>query len=227
MREYFRQERLSFRYIPAFWLARLLFVVMIILLPTAQMFLMLMAAVFSYGFRFETEAESLIPLTDEEIKRMRLTRCHMIWLRYLIVGFVGILLGYLLPDSIIIRGGMYGSPAILGAFFALQMVAIYETLLERAEGITGGKKIYTPFRYVFCSLPTVILFVYAFRGLEFRKKTAFFMNGATWIHAGILLAATALLAIYCVKLYSEWKIRDFAPNAEKETRAAKKEKEIN
>lgn len=225
MREYFRQERLSFRYLPVFWLTRLLFVVMSILLPTAQMFLMITAAVFSYGFRYQTEEESLLPLTDEEIKRMRLARCNMIWLRYLIVGLASILLGYLFPDSIILRGGLFESPVILGAFFTLQMVAVYETLLEKAAGITGGKKIYTPFRYVFCSFPSVILFAYAFTGLTFQKRPAFFMNGAAWIHASILLAATALLAIYCVRLCGEWKIRDFAPNAVKEAKAAKKEKE--
>jgi hypothetical protein len=41
-----------------------------------------------------------------------------------------------------------------------------------------------------------------------------FMEGAEWIHVLILLTATALMAIYCGKLYRDWKLSDYHQDAE-------------
>lgn len=221
MREYFRQERLTFRYSPVFWLTRLLFVALVIAIPNTQLFFMLIASALSYGFRFETEEESLIPLTDDEIKRMRLTRCNMIWLRYLLVGLTGILLVYLFPEFIVVWGGMFERPWILGAFFVAQMAMVYEALLERAIDPHGKKGKHTPFRYVFCSLPTVICFIYAFNGVMVRRVPVFFKDGPEWIHAGILLAVAILFAVFCVRFCKEWKISDFKLSETKEKKVAK------
>ncbi|MBQ9490276.1 MAG: hypothetical protein IJU80_10130 [Lachnospiraceae bacterium] len=212
MSEYFRQEKITLQYMPIFLCTRALFLVLMIWLPAVQVFIMLMAASFSYGFRNDTEIEHMLPLSDEELKRMRLERGTMIWMRYLLVALLGSALAFLLPKDILFRGELFEKPLVYGAFFLLEMAMIYETLMERF--IKNSRKNYSLFRFVFCSIPTICLFTYAFSSMSFHKFMPVFMEGAEWIHALILLTATALMAIYCGKLYRDWKLSDYHQDAE-------------
>ena len=48
---------------------------------------------------------------------------------------------------------------------------------------------------------------------ENGESAPVFMEGAEWIHILLLLTATAFMAVYCVKLYREWKPADFCQSA--------------
>ncbi len=215
MREYFRQEKISFRFMPVFYLTRLLFVALIILQPAVQFFIMMVAATFSYGFRYEAEVEWFIPLTDEEIKRNKLTRCNFIWLRYFLTGVASIALAFFVPNPVVMRGRLFDRPLILAAFFILQMLVIYGALLEKATEYGKEKKKKGFFRLFSEWVPTVVGFTYGFAGLAFRKREPFFTGGGSWLHAGILLACAVICLIRCMKIYKSWSIKGFRIESEK------------
>ena len=208
MREYLRQEKISIRYMPLFLLTRTLFLVLMIWIPAVQLFIMIWAHNFSYGFRYETEAEYLLPLSDDELRRMRLERGHMIWLRYLIVGLISSALAFLLPEGFLLRGELFTRPLVYVAYFVLQMTAIYEGLLEKITNQARDAH-RTVFQFIFCTIPTILLFTYAFSSMSFHHFMPVFMEGAEWIHILLLLAATAFMAVYCMKLYRDWKLTDY------------------
>ena len=217
MREYLRQERISIRYMPIFLLTRTLFLVLMIWIPAVQLFIMIWAYNFSYGFRCETEAEYLLPLSDEELKRMRLERGNMIWLRYLIVALLSSALAFLLPEDFLFRGELFTRPLIYAAYFILQMTTIYEGLLEKVTGQMRTTR-RTLSQFIFCTLPTILLFTYCFSSMSFHHFMPIFMEGPEWIHILLLLTATAFMAAYCVKLYREWKPVDYCQNTVHEAR---------
>lgn len=212
MREYFRQERLTFRYMPVFYLTRLLFVALIFLLPAVQMFVMIIAATFSYGFRYDSEEEWLIPQTDEDMRKKKLTRCKMIWLRYFLIGLLGILLAYLFPQYFKMRSSLFETPWILGAYFLLQMMVVYEALLERAVEFNRFNKPPKLFRFVCNSIPTIFFFSYGFAGMDTNHKLGFFFEGPQWLHVIVLLVNGALLGFYCRKLFRVWRLTGFSPS---------------
>ena len=216
MREYFRQEKISFRFMPVFYLTRLLFVALIILQPAVQLFIMMSAAMLSFGFRYEAEAEWLLPLTDEEIKRNKLIRCNFIWLRYFLTGAASIALAVFVPNPVVLRGRLFDRPLILAAFFVLQMLVTYGALLEKATEYGREKKKKGFFRLFSEWVPTAVCFIYGFAGLAFRKREPFFMSGGSWLHAGILLACAAIYLIRCMKLYNSWSIKGFRVEQKKE-----------
>lgn len=211
MNEYIRQEKISLRYSPMFLFTRALFLFMMIFLPSVHVFIMFWAHNFSYGFRYDTEEEHLLPLSDEELKKMRLDRGNMIWLKYLLVVLLSSALAFLLPRDLIFRGEIFERPLVYGAFVLLEMVTIYEALLERLTKYP--RKNASLFRFIFCSIPTILLFTYAFSSMSFHKFMPFFMEGAEWIHILILLTGTVLMAYYCWKLYKEWRLTDFHHDA--------------
>lgn len=208
MREYLRQERISFRYMPIFIFTRTIFLVLMIFLPAVQFFIMLGAYSFSYGFRCDTEAEYLLPLSDDEVRKMRLSRGNMVWIRFLLIAMLSNALAFLFPESIVYRGEIFTKPMVFLAYFVLEMTMIYEGLLEKITGL-GQTTHRSLFQFVFYSIPMILLFSYTFSSLSFHNFLAFFMEGSEWIHVLLLLTATVLMAAYSVKIYRDWKLTDY------------------
>ena len=134
MKDYFRQESIAFRYMPLLYLARILFVALMLISGNIQWCVMLLGIMFSLGLNYSTEEEYLLPLTDEEYKKRRLCRVLMIWLRYLILGIGGYIMMYVLSSFDNIRRIISLRPAFAIVFFVFQMLLVFEVLLE---GVTG------------------------------------------------------------------------------------------
>ena len=93
MKEYFRQEKLTLRYWPLNIIPRILFIAVMVLLPTVQWAFILLGTSISYGFRYTNEVEALLPLTDEEIRKMGLIEESAIKVDYSVNDNVQILGG--------------------------------------------------------------------------------------------------------------------------------------
>jgi len=214
MREHVRMEWLSLKHMPVFWLTRILFIALVICAGNLQGFVMMLGCAFSLGFVFDSEEECILPLTDEEMKRRRLYRVGMIWLRYLIVGLIGIAAAFLLPGLTEFTVVMREKRLLFAAFFVLQMALIYETMLENVTKRKHMEPYGSVKKFAFGILPTIVFFTYALSGF-LRENRPFFYDGAEWIHVCILLVAAALLVIYCFVICREWKLGDFEPSKAK------------
>lgn len=210
MREHFRMERITLKYMPAFWLTRLLFVALVICAGNLQGYVMILACAFSVGFVFDSEEEALHPLTDDEIKRRRMTRIGMIWLRYLLAGLIGIAVAHFLPDSTGLTVIMKEKRLLYAAFFVLQMALVYENMLELVTKRKRVEPLGSVRRFLLSSLPTIVFFVYAISFLT-QGRRPFFYEGAEWVHACILMTSAALLGIHCFVICRKWKLMDFEP----------------
>ncbi len=205
MTEYFREEKIRFKYFPLFYLTRLLFTALVFILGQAQWAVMAIVASLSYGFRYDTEAEHFIPLSVDEMIKRRRTRLWMIWIRYAVLGLASLLLHYRMMQNGIFNldsefSVLLRHPAAAGAFFILQMAFVYSSLLSSSIRQINPEKKHLPMRmqifdYVFRILPNIVFFTY---GIMLPHR--FMENGPDRIHCCILLAATVLLIIHsCVK----------------------------
>jgi len=220
MTEYFREEKIRFKYFPAFYLTRILFTALVFILGQMQWAVMAIAASLSYGFRYDTEAEHFIPLSVDEMIKRRRTRLWMIWLRYAVLGFASLLLHYLM-----LQNGIYifdvefsvllRHPAAAGAFFILQMAFVYSSLLSSSIRQINPVKKRLPMRmqifdYVFRILPNLVFFTYGI-GLHHR----WIENNPVWIHCCIILTAAVLLIIYNFVKSKTSGLADYTPNTVK------------
>lgn len=208
MKEYFRQEKLTLRYWPLNIIPRILFIAVMVLLPTVQWAFILLGTSISYGFRYTNEVEALLPLTDEEIKKSRITRCNMIWLRYFIICAVGFALAFLCPWYPAMGARFIVNPMIFATYFTLQMVMTYSGLLERAINAGQVKKKNDLFTYLFGTLPNIVFFVYSWSGVSL-SKSSLLMLGNPVAHAAVLAVTAVLLTIRCVKIYCNWTLTDY------------------
>ena len=74
MKDYFRRERISFKYTPILWAVRLLFVSLVIFSGSAQWIIVLLGSAVSVGYVHSTEMEHMLPLSDKEITAKTLER---------------------------------------------------------------------------------------------------------------------------------------------------------
>ncbi|MBQ8950869.1 MAG: hypothetical protein IJ065_06830 [Eubacterium sp.] len=221
VKDYFRQERTAFRNRPILWVIRILFVAIILYAGSAQWCFMVMGQAFSLGTTFPTEAERIIPFTDDEFKMRRLTRINMVWLRYFILGFMSYVLIFILktpfttPETILIRPYMYI------AFFILQMAFLYYNFLDQIieKKSTKFKLVTNKTEYIINGVTLITFFVYSIQAMRAPKHGFFHSVGIEWIHVAIMLATALVMIINCFRRYKNWKISDFESGAEKVQRA--------
>ena len=207
MKDYFRKEKITYRYWPLNIFPRLWFVGLMVMIPSIQWALIMILTSISYGSQYTNEIESLLPLTDAEIKRNRLTKCNMVWLRYFIVSAAGFAMAFLCPwhEGM---GGLFINNSIFASYFTLQMVMTYSNLLERAISAGQVKKKNDIFTYLFNSLPSIVFVVYGWNGLNISKSSLILL-GNPMAHAIILTVAAVLSIIYCVRTYRNWTLTDY------------------
>ncbi len=213
IKDYFREEKISFRSWPVFIVMRIAFAALIIFTFNVQWCMMVMGAVFSIGFIQNTEAEKIIPLTDEELKQKRFVRVNMVWLRYLILGIIGYIVTLNLTGFQNVRELIMMRPCMYFAFFILQMVTIYQTMLEQMIDNSSSKRftLKQPIeKYIFNSIPSIIFFVYGVSSIQNTGK-GFFFTGQEWPHVLVMLIGALLSIIYTIIQYKRWKIEDFRP----------------
>ena len=208
MKEYFRQQKITLRYWPLSIIPKILFFAMIVIIPSCQWALIMIGAAFSFGFKYTNEIEFLLPLTDDEIKKAWISRCNMIWLRYLILSAIGFTLAFHIPQLKAMGGHFITNLYIFASFFLFQMVMCYSILLEKA--ITQGqtKKKNDLYTYLFNTLPAIVYFVYGWAGMNLSKSSLIVL-GNPMIHALVLTVAAILLVIYSVRIYRNWTLTDY------------------
>ena len=219
MSEYIREEMIKFKYDPVFIFTRLLMLAVLIPLSYAGWGAMIFASVWSVGFVHSTEAESMLPLTDEEMIKRKHFRINMIWLRYLIFGLIAYAAHYVM----ILRGvsvldigfaPMIEKPFIVISFFILQMIFVYKTLLSMMIPSGKGKFIDTFKRTIkndlMSVISTLVFWVYAV-DLSLSKKRSLIIDGSEWIHCAILLAAAVMLGTGVYRELKKWKLTDYDP----------------
>ena len=77
MKDYFRREKLSFKYNPIHWFGRLLFIFLIVTSGILQWIVVLFGSAFSISFVHSTEMEHMLPMSDDELIRKKLTKVGM------------------------------------------------------------------------------------------------------------------------------------------------------
>ena len=211
MKDYFRQESIAFHYMPLLYLARILFVTLMLISGNIQWCVMLIGIMFSLGLNYSTEEEYLLPLTDEEYKKRRLCRVLMIWLRYLILGIGGYIMMYVLSTFDNIRRIISIRPVFAVVFFVFQMLLIFETLLE---GVTGKGIRLSILETVLRHIHMIIFFAY---GISYVRgsDTGLIFAGNEILHIVIMSAAIILIIFNCIKMLHTWKVEDYAPESEK------------
>ena len=208
MKDYFRKTKIKYRYWPLNILAKILFVALMMIAPSIQWALILVLTSISYGFQFTNEVEALLPRTDAEIKKARLTTCNMVWLRYFIVCAGGFAMAFLCPWYKAAGARFTSNPMIFATFFTLQMVMTYSCLLERAINAGQTKKKNDLFTYLFNTLPSIVYFVYGWNGMNVSKNSLLTLGNPV-AHAIVLALAAVLLIIHCVRIYSNWTLTDY------------------
>ncbi|GEM_PF-2551931 len=213
IKDYFRNEKINFKSWPVFWVLRIVFAALILISFNVQCFFMIMGASFSMGFAHNTEVEKILPLSDEDLKKKRMVKVNMVWMRYLIFGIAGAIYTMTFPKYSEIREHILSRPYMYFSFFILQMVMIYSTMLElmiencKEDKFTFKQPI---FKYIFSLIPTIIFWVYAVSSMR-NSVTALFFMGYEWPHIVVMLTAALFLIIYNISIYKKWKIMDFKP----------------
>jgi hypothetical protein len=223
MKDYFRRERISFKYNPILWLARLLFVFLMIVAGRMQWFIILFGSAFSVGFVQATEMEHMLPLSEKEVIGKKKMKIRNVWLRYLLIGMVGRVYIYFAG-----KNGWYGfhdhvSRKLLlieAAFFILLMVYAYELMLDAISEAreNGGVRTLLPravYKIFIQTIPHVIFFTYAIViMMSAQKAKGLLKEGPQWMHAAILLGAAVLLVINVLIERSKLGTYDYRPAEE-------------
>ncbi|SEF68980.1 hypothetical protein SAMN04487934_102159 [Eubacterium ruminantium] len=220
MKDYFRREKISFKYYPLFWVIRLLFVFMIITSGMLQWVVILFGSAFSIGFVYGTEMEYMLPMSQEEIKRKRLIRIRNVWIRYAVLGVIGRIYIYFAS-----KNGWYGlhdmiavkNPEISAAFFVLLMIYAYELMLDAGiSAKTSGMAQLIPSSFVkviIQTIPHIIFFIYAVMAIKYAAKPDGIESmGPMWLHLTFLLSASGLLLINIFVEKSGRILKDFVPS---------------
>lgn len=218
MREYFRLEKITFRYLPVIILTRLLFAALVIVMGYVQCFVMVLAAPFSVGFVQATEEELLIPMTEAERKRKRVVRATMIAIRYAILGMISYVFGYFYPldaDAWAFRI-LAEKPFVCAFFFLFQMAVVYSNLLDSVLLQVNPWESMTAFNVIHFGLPQILFFVYAVSAIGlFGSAKPFICEFSDGVNVAVLLTLTALTAVRIVKMIRGWRTGDFKPDKKK------------
>ena len=222
VKDYFRQESTAFRSRPYLWVLRIILVAWVLYSGSAQWCVIIPGHSFSIGFTHHTEIERFIPFSDEELKKRKFTRVNIIWLRYLILGIISYILIFIFDNPFIKAETFLNRPYMYIAFFILEMVFVYNGLLDMVIERRRDTKIklnYPISQYVFYILPFIVFFVYAISVLQAPRNSFFSNIGEQWAHVIVLLTAAALMIIHTFRMYKSWKIADFESDAELMKRA--------
>ena len=219
MKDYFRRQGLSFKYNPIFWLLRLFFVYLMVTTGRLQWLIILFGTAFSIGFVQNTEMEHMLPMSEEEIIKQKLTKVGFIWLRYLVIGLIGRVYIFLAGEN-----GWYGyhdyvsreMPILEISFFVLIMVYAYELMLDaiREDKGTGLKEVIPRkiYKYFIQTLPHFIFFFYAvIMIMSAQERKGVLKYGDEWMHAAAILAAAVLLTINILIERKSFKTTDYRP----------------
>lgn len=207
MKDYFRQESVAFRNTPWFWATRILLVLVILLSGKSQWYIMCMSQWFSIGILYSTEEEYLLPLTEKEYKHRRMTRVWMIWIRYLILGMLSYAMVYGIQGYLHTNDNIPGRPLMTIVFFILQMVTLYEILLESVVDREEKKAFFrTPTKLI----PFAIFFVYGI-AYVIAGTTGPFYSGQMMIHIAVMMTAVLIEIFNCIRMIRDWKIGDYDP----------------
>ena len=208
MREYLRREKISFKYMPAFWLLRLFFCISLLFSGYAQWCVMIIASYFSIGFIYGTEMENMLPLTDEEIRSQRFLRVRVIWIRYFILGVISLLINYYLikkgTDSRV------NTPVVI-MHFILQMISVYDTFLDAITRSGRNNRFFDSIshkgitKYITETIPLLVFFIYGYLILIMTSQ----INANIWIHVSVLGISSILLGINAILKSKAWRISDY------------------
>ena len=220
MSEYIREEMIKFKYHPVFILTRLLMLAMLIITSYVGWGVMIFATPWSIGFVHSTETEHMLPLADAEVKKRKLIRVNMIWLRYLVFGLIAYAVHYVMAlkgISVLDIGfaPILQKPFIVIAFFILQMVYVYSNLLSSMIPDGTGKiteLLKNSLKHDLLSVLSGIIFWVYVVDLTLSKKRTLIIEGGEWIHCAILLTAAVMLGIGIYRKIKNWKYTDYVPS---------------
>ena len=209
MSDYLRREKLSFKYMPIFWLLRILFCLAVIFSGYAQWCVMIIGTFASIGFIYSTEMENMLPMTDEEIKAVRFMRVRNVWLRYLFLGLISILVHFLLLDRM---GDTWFPTPIIIMHFVLQMINMYDTFLDAItpKALKGDfrslvKKTEIS-KYFTETIPRLVFFIY---GISLIITHGIINEGSVWVHVVVLGIASILMGLNVVRDAKAWRLMDY------------------
>lgn len=220
MKDYFRRERISFKYTPILWAVRLLFVSLVIFSGSAQWIIMLLGSAVSVGYVHSTEMEHMLPLSDKEITAKNLRKIRFVWLRYLILGvmskvyvYLAVKNGWIVANSLIANE----TPLIDICFFILLMVYAYELMLDagndnkRLDGLGSIFK-KKAIKYFIETLPHIVFFIYAISMMmSGSSRRGILSKGSDRFHIYILITAAVLLTVDVILERRKSRLCDYYP----------------
>ena len=212
MKDYFRLEIIKYRHRPYLLIGRLLIDAGIIILNYRYACAIIALCGFlSIGYKYISEEERILPMSEKEIVRRRMLHVFMIWLRFAVLGTVNILRIKLLPDTVTQDEWLTKSPILIIFLFILSLSLLFRTLIGIAY--INKPEFKTPSFYVrlffLYWVPLSVLLDYAF-SLESdlnEIKTVEMRN----MNIIILLIMILLTVTSSVLVLIERKLRDNYP----------------
>ena len=154
MKEYFRRQRIYYRYHRWARLWPVIMVLLVILSGYFQAFAVLLCATVTLGLSTVcAEAENALPRTQEEVRSERLARLRAIFLEQLVLGLIAYALHYAyvravtaqrigwsaFADRYVVHDSVLTArPWFMAMFFVLVMLVLYDWLLY-ADGAQPAK----------------------------------------------------------------------------------------
>ena len=218
--DYLRREKILFKYHPKLWIARIIFIILVILSGCFQWLIMIIASAISIGYVHSSEMEHMLPMTDRELTARNLMKVRMVWLRYLIFGAIGNVYVYLSSKNgwfLLYPNAIYKAPVLELCFFILQMVYIYEIMLDEANdnkrlnGFGKHPKI-EPVKILIQVIPHLVFYIYAVSiSISSDKRRGILCIDADEIHMTIISAAALLILINLLTERKKSRICDHYP----------------
>ena len=155
MKEYFRRQRIYYRYHRRAVIWPVIMVILVIVSGYLQAFAVLLCSSITLGLTSVcVEAENALPRTQAEVRRERLGRLWAIFLEQLVLGVIAYALHYVYVWAAMTQRVGYSSfmsqylvnhsvlrarPWFMAMFFALEMLAVCDWLLD-ADSVHPLKK---------------------------------------------------------------------------------------
>ncbi|MCR5249893.1 MAG: hypothetical protein K6E50_04740 [Lachnospiraceae bacterium] len=216
MKEYFREEWVRIRHNPLLLLFRILFLALLLITGYARWAVMLGASIFAVGLFHSSEAEFMLPLSEEAIMARKRVRLNMVALRFAIFGLLAaaadvFVFRYvsveLLNQNYLL---LTQRPLMSAAYFVLQMAVVYVSLLEMMIGGEKLKKLLGRFgNIVFDVIPKLGFFIFSFILLNEPQHMVQTDKELAYAALYVILALLNLTGILIV--LKNWKCGDFSP----------------
>ena len=212
MKDYFRLEKIKYCHRPYLLLGRLLIDAGIIILNYRYACVIIALCGFlSIGYKYISEEERILPMSEKEIISRRMLHVFMIWLRFAILGTINILKIKLLPDAVAQDEWITKKPILVILLFILSLTLLFRILIgiayiNKPEYKSPSFYIRLIFLYW---LPLSILLEYAFAmNPDFNDINTAWIASANII---ILMTMILLSAASSFIVLIERKMRDYYP----------------